>query len=159
MRAFPDPGFLPPLPRLLIRLGLCSFPLNLGWEWGHLPAYLCPTRSVAEALALILPASAADLALTFVLVALGILVQREPACPLRPTRRRALAIVVAGAGLASAIELAALATGRWAYSDLMPLVPGLHVGWLPVLQMMLVPLLAATLACPGAFSLHLPGRS
>lgn len=143
------------MPRPFIRLGLWSFPLNLGWEWGHLPAYLCPNRGVAEALALILPASAADLALTFVLVALGILVQREPACPLRPPRRRALALVMAGAGLAVAVELAALTTGRWAYSDFMPLMPGLRVGWLPVLQMMVLPLLSAALACPTRpFSFH-----
>lgn len=159
MKASPQASPSPRVPRLLWRLGLTALALNLGWEWGHLPAYLCPTRNVTETLGLLLSAAAGDIALVFGLAALGWLVQRKPICPLRPTLRRAVTFVGAGAGAAMAIELAALATGRWSYSDLMPLVPGLGVGWLPVLQMMLLPLLAVALACPGAFSLHLPGRS
>jgi hypothetical protein len=44
-----------------------------------------------------------------------------------------------GAALAVAIEAWALARGRWAYTPWMPVIPGLRVGLLPVLQLALLP--------------------
>jgi len=37
------------------------------------------------------------------------------------------------------IEWFSLATGRWAYGSVMPILPGLGIGLLPVLQMMIIP--------------------
>jgi hypothetical protein len=48
-------------------------------------------------------------------------------------------IVALGLASSVAIELRALATGRWSYSSAMPLVPGLDIGLLPVLQLLLLP--------------------
>ena len=133
--------------------------MSLGWEWGQLPAYRCPASGLAEVVALLVPAAAGDVALTFVLVLFVVVLQRQPHCPLRLTGRRALVFVVGGAVLAVAIERAALATGLWDYSDLMPRVPGLQVGWLPVLHTMTVPLLSALLACtPLCSCCSLPSR-
>lgn len=46
-----------------------------------------------------------------------------------------------------------LAQGSWAYSSLMPVVPGLKVGWSPLLQWLIVPVVAWWLAKPGSHSL------
>lgn len=44
-----------------------------------------------------------------------------------------------GVVIAVLIERHALATGRWAYTDWMPVLPVLDVGLVPVLQMLIVP--------------------
>ena len=48
-----------------------------------------------------------------------------------------------GLALTIALELHALRTGRWAYSALMPTVPGLGVGLVPLLQWIVIPLATA----------------
>ncbi len=148
-----------PLSSLILRLGLASFGLSLGWEWGQLPAYLCPAAGLSDKLALLLPAALGDIALTLVLVTLAWVLQREPACVLRLTGRRLLIFLVGGASLAILIERAALAAGLWSYAALMPLVPGFQVGWLPLLYTVTVPLFAMVLACPArSFSFPPPWR-
>lgn len=58
------------------------------------------------------------------------------------------AILLAGIGVAVAIliEMRALEAGRWAYSASMPLVPGVGVGWSPVLQMVVIPIVLVALS-------------
>ena len=51
-----------------------------------------------------------------------------------------------GAVTAVAVERIALATGRWTYNPLMPIVPLLQVGLWPVLQMTLLPVLSVWLS-------------
>lgn len=46
-----------------------------------------------------------------------------------------------------------LAQGSWAYSSLMPMVPGLKVGLSPLLQWLIVPVVAWWLAKPESHSL------
>lgn len=50
-------------------------------------------------------------------------------------------VVMLGTGLAVAagIEWAALRSGRWAYTEAMPRVPGLEEGLLPVAQILILP--------------------
>jgi len=51
----------------------------------------------------------------------------------------ALLLLASGALIAVAIELHALANQRWAYSDLMPIVPWLEIGLSPFVQLLLLP--------------------
>jgi hypothetical protein len=44
-------------------------------------------------------------------------------------------MVVGGLGIAVGLEQWALATGRWAYTEVMPLVPWFHTGLTPTLQL------------------------
>ena len=53
---------------------------------------------------------------------------------------RVAALATIGFLTAVVIELRALAAGKWAYSDEMPLLAGFGVGLSPVLQMMVIPL-------------------
>ena len=46
---------------------------------------------------------------------------------------------ISGLAFAALIEHAALADGRWSYTERMPLVPGLGAGLWPLLQMTLLP--------------------
>lgn len=53
---------------------------------------------------------------------------------------RLLLLALVGFLVAVAIELRALLEGAWSYSEAMPRVPLLHVGWAPILQMIVIPL-------------------
>jgi hypothetical protein len=44
-----------------------------------------------------------------------------------------------GGVIAVGFEKWALAVEQWFYTDDMPMVPLLHVGWLPLLQLMILP--------------------
>lgn len=58
--------------------------------------------------------------------------------------RVAVAAIIFGLGVTVLVEHAALAWGRWAYSALMPVLPGLGTGLSPLAQWVVVPLLAFT---------------
>lgn len=60
--------------------------------------------------------------------------------------KRALPVIVLGLFVALFIEERALYDGRWAYSELMPIVPFTHAGLSPVLQMMFLPVITFWLA-------------
>ncbi len=53
---------------------------------------------------------------------------------------RIAATMLAGFMIAVAIERQALTTGHWSYGRLMPIIPYLKVGLMPVLQLTLLPL-------------------
>ena len=53
--------------------------------------------------------------------------------------RRFLPVLVIGSLIALFIEERALYDGRWAYNELMPIVPFSHAGLSPVLQMFVLP--------------------
>ena len=46
-----------------------------------------------------------------------------------------LIVIIATIGISTFIELRALNTGTWGYSEYMPLIPGLEIGILPALQL------------------------
>ena len=53
---------------------------------------------------------------------------------------RASVAMLAGFLIAVHIEQRALETGRWSYGQLMPIIPYVQVGLMPVLQMMILPM-------------------
>lgn len=69
----------------------------------------------------------------------------------RPWSRRQLLVYATSAlALAIMVEARALAASSWAYTDSMPLIPGLNVGLLPVVQLLL--LFPLTLVVVGRLS-------
>lgn len=58
----------------------------------------------------------------------------------RLSRWRLLLLAVLGLLVSTVIELRGLLEGVWSYRVAMPRVPVLNVGWVPVLQMILIPL-------------------
>ena len=55
--------------------------------------------------------------------------------------RQIVTLMIVGAVLVVFMEWGALASGRWSYTEYMPIVPIFDVGLLPVLQMMFLPAL------------------
>ena len=62
-----------------------------------------------------------------------------------------MAAALIGAAVGSPVEWYALASGRWSYTNRMPLMPALGIGLLPVLQLaLLVPASIFLAACLAA---------
>jgi hypothetical protein len=99
-----------------------------GWDWfSALPH--CTAATVGDAL------------VTLGVYGIGALASGSPGWGRAPRWNGYLSAAVLGAVAALSLEWRALATGRWSYSGLMPIVPGLGVGLLPFLQLpLLVPL-------------------
>ncbi|MFL6289268.1 MAG: hypothetical protein ACJ759_00040 [Thermoanaerobaculia bacterium] len=64
----------------------------------------------------------------------------------RLSRWRLLLLALLGFLVAVVVELRALLEGAWSYSAAMPRMPFLNVGWIPVLQMIVIPLGLARLS-------------
>lgn len=138
--------------RELLKVFVVAFALNLVWENAQAPLYQGYV-SFWQHFWICLPASLWDagyitvvyLAIKFAYRAVG-LIQKTPDQEESVFGITTMIIVVAlGFVTAGYIELRALAQGRWTYTDVMPLVPIIHVGLTPFLQLALLSLLTYTI--------------
>lgn len=122
---------------LLLWMG-AGFAFNFVWEILQLPLY-AGQGSFEQHAWLCFVASLWDVGLLAGLYLFLCLATRERYWFLQLGGVRLLLLAVAGFAISVFIELRALASGKWGYSPQMPRVPGLGVGWSPVLQMVLIP--------------------
>ncbi len=114
------------MPKVATLLFVVSFLLNYAWEHAHAFLYVhYQGAGITESV--LLHATFAD-ALFITLIAL-------PFFFISALQKRTWFIVVCGVVLAISIELWALQTGRWAYSELMPIVPLIGTGLTPTIQL------------------------
>ena len=118
---------------------------NAVWEVAQFPLYAEYTGS-SRHLSMCLRAAVGDVAILALLYAAMSLTARRLDWWSRFSMPRALLLAGAGFAIGALIEDRALAAGRWAYAASMPLVPGLGVGWSPVLQMIVIPIGLALLS-------------
>ena len=132
----------------LLVLAAFGFLLHFVWEFLQIPLYArMPQLPHLQGVILCGRAAVGDTLILAVAWFAGVLVQRERAWILAPRRVSIFAYVGAGATITVAMELAATRwLGRWEYSELMPVVPGVRVGAAPLLQWILLPPLALWLA-------------
>lgn len=110
-------------PWELAQSGLFAGAYAWGSRWGH-----C------------LIASLGDAALIVVIHGIGWTFTRRFDWFERPGAARYVLMLTAGGVIAVGVEWIALHIAhRWAYNDVMPLIPGLNIGVVPVLQMLLLP--------------------
>lgn len=128
--------------RFLLALFTSAFLFNWPWELAVIPAYEEVSgwdwlRAFPHCTA----ATVGDAFVTLGVYAVGAFASGSPEWGRAPRWNVYLTAAVLGAVAALSLEWRALATGRWSYSELMPVVPGLSVGLLPFLQLpLLVPL-------------------
>lgn len=105
---------------------MLAFALNYAWE--HLHSVLYANYQGGPITEFILArATLADAAM-ITLITLPFFLSERLA-------RRSWLVIVIGILVAVGIEEHALATGRWAYNALMPLVPIIHTGLTPTIQL------------------------
>ena len=120
--------------------------VNYLWELAQSPLY----AGQGEFRNLIwhcLRAAAGDGLLVLVIYAGGAIVARRPDWYWQPGTVGYLWILTAGLVIGIAVEWVAVhMAGRWAYGARMPFVPGIGIGLVPVLQMLVLPTLIFRMA-------------
>jgi len=116
---------------------LASFSLNLIWE--NAQAFLFRGyEGFAAHFWVCFIATFGDVVITAAIYGVVALVSVETNWFRRMTLGQVIFAMLLGIAIAAAIELRALASGRWAY-DGMPLIPFTGIGLVPLLQMMILP--------------------
>ena len=117
-----------------------SFVLNEIWEMAQMSAYVETTdRSWTSTLELCTRAAVGDVGIVLGIYMAGALAAGDPCWGLRSRWNIYATAAVVGLAYAALVEHAALAAGRWSYTERMPVVPWLGAGLWPLLQMTLLP--------------------
>lgn len=124
--------------------------LNLAWETAQLPLYtIWTTGTRAERAFAVIHCTGGDVLIACATFLAARMIVGTSQWPTRPSDRSALATL--GLAVAYTIFSEWLNTqvrGSWSYSELMPIVPLLGTGVSPLLQWIVVPLLALRAAKP-----------
>jgi hypothetical protein len=119
---------------------------NLLWEAAHLPLYtLWETGTRQEKLFAVLHCTGGDLLIALTVLILALVLAGDREWPASGTVRVGVLTVLLGVGYTVFSEwLNIVVRASWAYSDRMPVVPvfGMEVGLSPLLQWLVVPLIA-----------------
>lgn len=127
----------------IARLLVITVPLFFAWEMLQMRGFTGLPAGWLASVPVCSRATGGDVVIVFTLYGLGWLVFGDRDWFKPPTPRRYAAIVLAGIAIQLAVEwVEVYRLDRWGYSPLQPLVPGLSLGVLPVLQA--VALLALT---------------
>ena len=121
-------------------LFVVAIPLSYAWELGQRPLYVGMADDPYAWWHCFL-ASLGDGMLILIIYGIGNLVFGRSDWFVRPDARRVGFVLLSGLMVGLAVEWAGVRImHRWAYTDAMPQIPGWEVGFVPVLQMMLIPL-------------------
>ncbi len=121
--------------RSVLHILVLVFALNLFWESLQSFLFIPHTTGFLDFLFVHVKASAGDVIMVAFLLTLDALVFSRYV----GHGTRICLMVISGSALAIIVEHSAIATGRWAYGQFMPIVPFLGVGLVPILQMMIIP--------------------
>jgi len=121
-------------------LVLTSFVLNVIWEMAQMSAYVeTEGHSWTRTLGLCTQAALGDVVIILGVHTAGALAAGEMGWGLQGRWNIYTSAAVLGLVYATLVEHAALAAGRWSYTERMPVVPLLDAGLWPLLQMTLLP--------------------
>jgi hypothetical protein len=128
------------LGRFFATTVLASFVLNEIWEMAQMSAYVeTAVNPWTSTLGLCTRAAVGDVGIILGLYAAGALPAGDLGWGMRGRWNIYATVAVLGLAFAVLVEHAALAAGRWTYSERMPVVPVLDAGLWPLLQMALLP--------------------
>ena len=151
----PGTTWLPALRRyfLAILVG------NLAWEFAQLPLYtLWKTGSASQITYAVLHCLGGDMLIAGASLVGSLLLLGTAEWPRTRFLPVASATSISGIGNTAVSEHLNTANGTWAYSDLMPVLPGTGIGLSPLAQWVVIPVLAFIVARSGhpSWGLDLP---
>lgn len=150
------PSTVRPLVSALPAFAAASFLLNFAWEMLQAPFFAeMPDMPHWEAVLICLQATVGDVVITLAGFAAAGLIDRRALWFERPSRRALLTYLATGIVITMLVEWHAVATDRWKYADIMPVLPWVGVGVMPILQWAVLPgliLVAGRRYNSGAFS-------
>ena len=113
--------------------------INYPWELAQAPLY-AGFDNLSTAWWHCFVASLGDGVLVLLIFAIGALVSRKQTWFERPGAKGYVLMLMSGAFIGILVEwIAVHVAQRWAYAASMPLVPGLAIGVVPVMQMLVLP--------------------
>jgi len=128
------------LGRFFAATVLVSFVLNEIWEMAQMSDFVeTAGHSWTSTLGLCTRAAVGDVGIILGIYAAGALAAGDLGWGLRGRWNIYATAALWGLAYAALVEHAALAAGRWSYTERMPVVPGLGAGLWPLLQMTLLP--------------------
>lgn len=130
-----------------IAIVMFAFLLNFLWEMLQEPFYegMSAMRHW-QAVRLCFKATAGDAVIALIAFSLVSVTARTRRWVLQPTRWQVVGFVAFGVVQTIALEMRATRLGLWHYSDAMPIVPFMDVGWVPLAQWIVLPPLILWLA-------------
>ena len=114
--------------------------VNLLWEMGQSFLYAPHYQGLYEFIIVHVRASLGDVVIVGIGYLFGAMIFRDVQWVMQRNMWIFLYCVFVGCALAVLVEKLALAQGRWVYNSAMPLIPVAHVGLLPVMQMIILPI-------------------
>jgi len=132
---------------------------NLIWETLHLPLYtIWNTGTLREKLFAVVHCTGGDVLIALASLALALVIGADRTWPKRGWTRVVLLTVSFGVGYTIFSEwLNIVVRASWAYSELMPVIPVVGIGLSPLLEWVVVPLLAFNLARRSASARSVKG--
>jgi hypothetical protein len=130
---------------LLVETFLIAVAANFAWEMAQSVLY-APMGGWLSGTWRCFLASLGDAVIVIGIAGSGWLLFRRVDWFVRPGIEGYLLMAALGILVAVFIEREAIATGRWAYTDRMPIIPRVNVGLAPVLQMVILPPFVLSLA-------------
>jgi hypothetical protein len=135
------------LGRFFATTVFASFVLNEIWEMAQMSAYVeTAGQSWTSTLGLCTRAAVGDVGIIVGIYAVAALGAGDLGWGLRGRWNIYVMAAILGLAVAALVEHAALAAGRWSYTERMPVVSMLGAGLWPLLQMTLLPPLAVWIA-------------
>ena len=133
---------------LILIITVFAFFLNLLWELLQMPLYDRASFTINHTTFCALGA-VADAIMVLLLYLGCALIFKTPFWIHQLKWQRIVILVITGGIGAALSEMRHLSLGNWAYSDVMPLIPIINVGILPVLQFMILPVFTYILSFYG----------
>lgn len=125
--------------QVLIRLFVAATLVNYPWEIGQAFLYIGMDYSLSMWWHCFV-ASLGDGVLVWVIYGVGCVILGRSDWFSVHGRNRYVVMLTSGLIIGVAVEwLATHVFDRWSYTDQMPLIEGFDIGWVPVLQMLLLP--------------------
>ena len=126
--------------RRLTTIVLIAVPVNYLWELAQSSLYLPPSRLVDMLWHCFVASLGDGVIIGFIYAACAILF-RDCDWYGRMSLSRWGVLLTANLTVGTLVEWAGLRLHRWSYADTMPLVPGVGIGLVPILQMLALPLM------------------
>lgn len=123
----------------ILRISVYVFLLNFIWEISQMPLYQKHTQGLGNFIYVHIKASLGDMLIFLLIYIPGVFLFKNRRWFLKANISKYFAASSFGFVLAVAVEKYALSTGRWAYNDLMPIIPFFKVGLSPIAQMIILP--------------------
>jgi len=118
----------------IIFLSLIAFVLHIVWENAQAPLFQ-GYASFAAHFPMCLVGTVGDVVITLFIYFIVALLKNDSSWISTLNKKDFAILAVVGFFIAIGIEWRALLFGRWAYADVMPIIPYLNVGLAPILQM------------------------